>query len=175
MIWITRILTFLLGFATVWGVVFLVVTTYGWEKVWNSIQGPADLGPVEFQNLSKVGTANQVLICPDAICNDDDLDRSSPIYDVDANTLRTAFLRMLEQEPGLQRVDDDSDPMQLRYVQRSRLFRLPDTIRIQFFTWGAGDQSTLALHGQSQIDIRALDGHPARIDRWLSRLKELEK
>jgi uncharacterized protein (DUF1499 family) len=175
MIWLSRILTFLIGFGALWGVVFLVVTTYGWEKVWLSIHGSPDLGAVEFEGLAKTSKPNQALICPDNICADDGRDQVSPIYGTDVDTLRRALIRSLEQEIGLERVDDDSDPMRLRYVQRSRLLRFPDTIRIQFYPQDDGGSSTLALYSQSQIGSSDFGVNLQRANRWLNRLKDLEK
>ena len=60
MLWLSRILTFLIGFGALWGVVFLVVTTYGWEKVWASIHGSPDLGAVEFEGLAKGPKPNPI-------------------------------------------------------------------------------------------------------------------
>ena len=175
MIWFTRILTFLLGFFSLWGVLFLVVTTYGWEKVWYSIHGPADLGAVEFNALPQASSRDQVLICPELICDDDQTYQISPIYETDAQTLRTAFIKMLEQEASLERVDNDSDPLRLRYVQRSRLLRRPDTISVQFFNFDSGSASSLALFGRSQVEIPYLNENRKRANRWLKRMKDLEK
>ncbi|MEP1209358.1 MAG: hypothetical protein ABJM29_02560 [Rhizobiaceae bacterium] len=175
MIWISRILTFLLGFFLLWGVAFLVVTTYGWERVWHSIHGPADLGTVEFFRLGKTPTRDEVLICPQSLCKTADLDRLSPVYDTDALTLRTAFVKMLEQETSLERVDNEADPYRLRYVQRSRLLRRPDTISVRFFEFNDDDVSALALYGRGQVDIPYWRENPRRADRWLDRLKGLEK
>lgn len=175
MIWLNRILTFLIGFVAVWGVAFLIVTTYGWEKVWTSVSGPADLGPVQFEGLTKGPKPNQVLICPDGLCNDKDRDRASPVYAVDMAMLKTALVKSLEEEPGLTRVDDGSDPRRLRYVQRSRLLRFPDTIRIKFYPLDDEPGSTLALYGQSQIGSGDFGINLERANRWLGRLGELEK
>ncbi len=175
MIWLTRILTFVLGFCSLWGVLFLVVTTYGWEKVWYSIHGPADLGAIEFADLSKPSHPDQVLICPELICKNDDRHTESPIYAIDVDTLHTAFLKMLEPETSLYRVDDGSDPMRFRYVQRSRLLRLPDTISVRLFSLGDGTSSSLALYGRSQVEIPYLNENIKRANRWIDRLKDLEK
>ncbi|MEP0940305.1 MAG: DUF1499 domain-containing protein [Rhizobiaceae bacterium] len=175
MIWLSRILTFLIGFGALWGVVFLIITTYGWEKVWASIHGPSDLGAVEFEGLAKTSKPNQALICPEDLCADGAQDRTSPQYSTDVGGLRTALLKSLEQETSLERVDDGTDPMRLRYIQRTRLLRFPDTIRIQFYPMEGGGGSTLALYSQSQIGTSDLGINLARANRWLARLKDLEK
>jgi len=175
MTWLARILTFLLGFCSLWGVVFLVVTTYGWEKVWFSIHGPADMGAIEFGALPSPATRGHVLYCPELICSPQNQHQVSPVYDTDAETLRTALVKSLEQEKSLKRVDNNSDPLRLRYVQRSRLLRRPDTISLQFFNFDSGSASSLALYGQSQVQIPYFQDNMKRANRWLGRLKDLEK
>lgn len=168
-------MTFLIGFAALWGVAFLVATTYGWEKIWQSTHGSADLGSVVFEGLTKTSRPNQVLICPDGICDDAARDWTSPIYDTDVETLKLAFFKSLESETGLQRVDDRDDPMQARFVQRSRILRFPDTIRVRFYKLGNDTRSTLALYGQSQVGQSDVGVNKARAARWLKRLENLEK
>ena len=175
MLWLSRILTFLIGFGALWGVVFLVVTTYGWEKVWASIHGSPDLGAVEFEGLTKGPKPNQALICPEGLCAEGAHDRISPFYKVSVDALRTALTKSLEQEASLERVDDGSDPMRMRYVQRTRLMRFPDTIRIQFYPLEDGAASTLALYSQSQIGRSDLGVNLARLKRWLGRLSDFEE
>ena len=175
MLWLSRILTFLIGFGALWGVVFLVVTTYGWEKVWASIHGSPDLGTVEFEGLAKGPKPNQALICPEGLCAEGASDRVSPVYTVGVEQLSAALTKTLEQEAGLERVDDGSDPLRMRYVQRTRLMRFPDTIRIQFYPLEDGAASTLALYSQSQIGTSDFGVNLQRANRWLGRLKDLEK
>ena len=175
MIWLSRILTFLIGFGALWGVVFLVVTTYGWEKVWASIHGSPDLGTVEFDGLAKTSKPNQALICSDGLCADGARDRASPIYGTDIASLRTALVKLLEQEASLERVDDGSDAMRMRYVQRSRFMRFPDTIRVKFYPLEEEAGSTLALYSQCQIGISDFGVNLQRANRWLGRLQDLEK
>ena len=173
MIWLYRILAFLIGFAALWGVIFLVATTYGWEKVWPYFFGPADMGDVQFEELAKGPKPNQALVCPDGICKDEDRDRTSPIYALTAADLSAKFLTSLQSETSLERVDDKSDPLRMRFIQRSRLMRYPDTIRIQFFAMGE-KTSTLALYSQSQIGTSDFGVNRARLNRWLRRLSEFE-
>jgi hypothetical protein len=175
MIWINRILTFLIGFGAVWGVVFLIITTYGWERVWASIHGNADLGTVEFGQLAGPPGPNQVLTCPETGCGTAYSSNQSPVYAVDVETLQLAFVKALEQETGLERVDDGADPMKLRYIQRSRLLRIPETVVVQFFDVGDGSRSTLALSEVSQVDLFDFGLTVKRPVRWLGRLQNLEE
>jgi len=174
MIWITRMLTLILGLAALLGVAFLVATAFGWDKVWEKAAGPADLGPVVFEDLRKTPKPNQALICPDGLCNEKDRDAKSPVYDLSVDELKAAFVESLAEETSLERVDDKSDPLAMRFVQRTRLLRFPDTIRVRFFALG-NDSSTLALYGQSQIGQSDMGVNMQRLKRWLRRLKKHEK
>ena len=153
---------------------FLALTTYGWENVWTRLAGPADLGQVVFEDLAKGPKPNQALICPDGICRDSDRDATSPVYKLNVEALQTAFLESLEPEKGLARVDGDSEQNKLRFVQRSRLLRYPDTINVRFFALG-DKQSTLAIYSRSQIGTSDLGVNLARLNRWLARLSEFEE
>ncbi len=171
--WPVRILEFLIGFIAVLGVLFLVATTYGWEKIWTSQFGSPDLGPVVFEGLEKGPNPNQALICPDGVCKDEDRDSVSPVYALGMDDLKKHFLKSLEAEKSLTRVDDGSDPLRMRFVQRSRVFRFPDTINVQFFALG-DDRSTLALYSQAQIGVSDFGANPERLERWLKRLTKFE-
>lgn len=172
--WLFRILAFLIGFAALWGVVFLILTTYGWEKVWEHQFGPADQGAVIFEDFAKGPKPNQALMCPFGICKESDVDKTSPIYNVSADKLKAGLIKALASEKSLKRVDDQSDPMRLRYVQRTRLMRFPDTINIQIFALG-DDSSTLALYSTSLVGESDFGVNLQRANRWLSKIKQLQK
>jgi len=70
-------------------------------------------------------------------------------------------------------MDDGSDPLNLRFIQRTRRLRFPDTIRVRFFALSE-NQSTVALHSQSQIGNNDFGVNKQRLIRWLGRLKEFE-
>ena len=175
MIWLSRILTFFVGFAALWFVVFLVVTTYGWEKVWISIHGNPDLGPIEFQGFAKTGKPNQALICPEDLCSSQGRNDVSPVYNLPPEGLRQEFEKSLAKETSLTRVDDGSNPAKMRFVQRSRLLRFPDTVRVEFLPVEDGTKSTLALHSQSQVGHNDFRVNIKRLRRWLGRLKQFEQ
>ena len=136
--------------------------------------GPADLGPVKFEGLSKTRRPNQVLICPKDLCNPKHVDAESPVYSVGTDQLRTALLDKILAKSHNQRVDDDADPNQLRFVTRSKWFSFPDTTRIQLIPLGE-NRSTLAIYGQSQVGRKDFDVNRMRVERWLGYLKEFEE
>ena len=167
------ILMFLVGFLSVLVLVFLVLTAWGWENVWTRSFGDPDLGAITFDGYRKGTRPNEALACPPGLCLSQGVDIVPPTYSVDADTLKRHLLVALRAEPSLELVDETGDPAQLRFVQRSRLLRFPDTIRVQFVPLG-DDRSTLALQSQSQVGRSDLGVNRARIRRWLSYLKPFE-
>ena len=167
-------LEFILGFALLWGVLYLVATTYGWHKIWVHAFGPADMGPVQFEELTKGPRPNQALVCPKGVCLDKDRDIVSPVYALSALQLRDVLLNALQKEEGLERVDDGSDPLALRFVARTRRLQFPDTVRVRFYNLN-DDSATIAIYSQSQIGRSDFGVNLARVRRWLKRLKEFEK
>ncbi len=163
----------ILAFGGIAGLLFLIVFAYGWENVWEQAAGPADMGAVTFENLGKTPNPNQALICPDGLCKDKERDRKSPVYAISADELLKVVLKVVNEEAGVERADNGAEPMALRYVARSRMFRFPDTIRIQIFPLGNG-RSTLALYSQSQIGRSDFGVNLRRVDRWLGQLKRYE-
>jgi len=172
MIWLQRILGFLVGFGCLLGVVFLVATTFGWDRIWERLAGAPDLGIVEFEGLGKHSSPNQALICPDGVCKDEDRDLASPLYSVSAAQLRARMIEAVAQADDIERLDDDSDPLRLRYLARSRLMRFPDTVDMAFYNMG-DDRSTLAIYSRAQIGKSDLGANMARVKKWLATIEDI--
>jgi len=160
---------FLAMLAITFGLVFMV----GFEKVWR-FAGPADLGPVVWEGLSKTKKPNQALVCPKGLCNDAHMDRESPVYGVDVATLKTALLKMVNEERATERVDDLASETELRFVTYSARLRFPDTTRVRLIALD-DKRSTIALYAQSQIGTSDLGVNFARLKRWLKKLQPLEE
>ncbi|MDA8870874.1 DUF1499 domain-containing protein [Rhizobiaceae bacterium] len=173
MIWITRLLAFLLGFAAVVVIVYAIALNYGFERVWSRVAGPADLGDTTFRGYAKGTKPNEALVCPPNLCAETSVDLASPVYAVPVSRLRDALLESLEIEPRLERVDDDSDSLRLRFIQRSKTLLFPDTISIELIPV-TDETSTLALHSRSQIGTSDLGVNRTRAERWLDRLGVFE-
>ncbi|MEM9733679.1 MAG: DUF1499 domain-containing protein [Pseudomonadota bacterium] len=155
------------------GVLLLLLKVYGFEKVWERTNGPADLGLVVFETLKKGPKPNQALICPQNMCSAEDRDSVSPRYALSADAMKKAFIKSLEGETHLHRVDDDSDPMQIRYVQHTPLLRFPDTISVRFIPLDE-NRSTIALYARAQVGYSDMGNNLKRLNRWLSRLTSFE-
>ena len=162
------------GLITLLVAITIVGFLVGWANVWQWTMGPADLGPVKFEGLSKTRRPNQVIICPPDLCNPKHVDAESQVYSVSADQLRTTLLDEILAKSHNQRVDDDTDPHHLRFVTRSKWFQFPDTTRIQLIPLG-DSRSTLAIYGQSQVGRKDFGVNRMRVERWLGYLKEFEE
>ncbi len=163
-----------LALAILVSVVFLSGFLFGWQNIWPRIFGDPDLGPVAFESLAKGPRPNQALICPQGLCNDADLDRQSPVYKIDASRLHAELLSSLKNEERLVRVDGQDDPLNLRFVQTSKIMRFPDTIRVRLIPLD-NNRSTLALYTQAQIGYKDFGANLERANRWLKRLEPFEE
>jgi len=146
----------------------------GWgaalERIWQSLFGPPDLGPVDFRALIRRKTPNDALACPPDFCPEARPDFETPVFPVPAERLRAILAEVATQEPDT--VLLDSGPEQDRYLVRTRLMRFPDTVVAQAVTWG-GDHSTLALYSRSQVGRSDLGVNKRRLERWVERISRL--
>ncbi len=146
---------------------------WGWEKAWKAIFGPPDLGSVDFDGLRKRSRPNQALISPPDLCDEASVDVTSPVYNLSAENLHTEILNTALAESNIERIDDGSDPLRLRFVQRSPRMRFPDTINVAVIPLESNN-STFAYYARAQIGYRDFDVNLRRGKRWLKRLKEFE-
>lgn len=139
----------------------------GPEKIW-SLAGSPDLGPVDFETLTRRKSPNDSLACPAGTCLAKS-DMVPPIFAVGAPELQKALAKVLASEPRLEPVARDESGFTQRYVQRSRVMKFPDTIVVKLIDLGEG-RSTLALYSRSQLGESDLGVNRARIARWLDKL-----
>ena len=139
----------------------------GPARIWN-VFGPADLGPVVFEQLERRATPNDALACPADLCKARS-DMLSPRFAVNAHTLRAAMEKILATEPNVTRVAADEATRTERYVQRSALLGFPDTIVVRYLEQ-PGERSTLAIYSRSQLGRSDLGANKERIARWLTKL-----
>ncbi len=167
------VLKLLLAILCAVAVLLILLSLWGWEKAWTATFGPPDLGPIDFEGLKKRSRPNQGLIAPADLSDESSVDATSPVYDLSAEHLRAELLKIALAEPNIERVDDGSDPLRLRFVQRSPRMRFPDTINVSIIPVDA-NTSTLAYYARAQIGYRDFDVNLKRGKRWLGRLNEFE-
>jgi uncharacterized protein (DUF1499 family) len=141
----------------------------GPARIW-SVFGPADLGPVTFETLERRTSPNEALACPNGLCKARG-DVVPPVFALDAVGLRAAMAKVLATEPKLTRIATDAVSATERYIQRSALLEFPDTIVVRYIEIGNG-RSTLAIYSRSQLGHSDMGVNKARIERWLTKLKQ---
>jgi uncharacterized protein (DUF1499 family) len=136
----------------------------GPDRVWAQF-GAADLGDVDFASLKRRDTPNDALACRPEFC--------AAMHEVEApaSTLPPDELYRIVQnavsaEPRLEKVGGDPAQGTLRYVQRSRVMRFPDTINVKVTALPAGG-STVLLYSRSLLGKGDMGVNRARILRWI--------
>ena len=135
-----------------------------WERF-----GPADLGDVDFATLQRRDTPNDALACRPEFCGARP-DIEAPVFARDVPEIVRAVETAVKGEPGLEKVSSDDAQGTLRYVQRSRLMRFPDTINVQVVALPDGG-STVLIYSRSQLGRSDLGVNRARIERWIGLLR----
>ena len=152
------------------GVALIAVTVavVGRERLLVIVLGPVERGAVDFQTLTLGERPNQYLLCPAGYCAQP-AHAVAPVFDLPAEALAERWLDMVANQPRTELVG--ADPAALKYdvVQRSWLFRFPDTITVQFVALGAA-RSTLAIYSRSHYGYSDFGVNQSRIDTWLAAL-----
>jgi len=125
----------------------------------------ADTTGVDFATLKRPSTPNTYLVCPPARCPVP-ADAEAPAYAVAPPALFEFARKALSAEPRTTLVQDQPDALRLVLVQRSLIFRFPDTVTVQVFPQGEGG-STLAIYSRSNYGRSDLGVNKARVQRWL--------
>lgn len=125
----------------------------------------ADTVGVDFAKLVRPSTPNTYLVCPRDRCVAAP-DEDGPIYAVPAIQLFGSIRALLSAQPRTVLVQDQPDLLRLVLVQRSLVFRFPDTITVQVFSL-PDDSSTLAIYSQSNYGRSDLGVNKDRVGRWI--------
>lgn len=137
---------------------------FGPERVWAWF-GPADLGDVGFGTLQRRETPNDALACLPQICRARS-DLTAPQIDVPPARTVALIQAALAGEPRLEQVAADPASGSLRYIQRSRWLKFPDTVSIKVIGPPSGP-STVLLYSRSQLGRGDLGVNRARLERWI--------
>jgi uncharacterized protein (DUF1499 family) len=160
----TAIVTGLSAMAAVGAGVFVLI---GPMKIWGWL-GPADLGPVVFETLTRRTSPNDALACPVGLCASKG-DMVPSLFKGSGRELRVAFAKVIASEPSVERVASDEATQTDRYIQRSRLMRYPDTIVVRFLDRADG-RSTVAMYSRSLVGRSDFGVNRARLERWFAKL-----
>ncbi len=132
------------------------------------------MASIDFKTLKLDWKPNQYLAVP----QDFDLTAKPHArvsdYAVDVHTLERAFRAMALAQPRVTLVREDEASRQVDFVQRSALFKFPDTITVQFFPRGEG-RSSCAIYSRSTYGIGDMGVNKKRVDSWLAELRKAAK
>ncbi|MGH1350804.1 MAG: DUF1499 domain-containing protein [Methyloligellaceae bacterium] len=129
---------------------------------------------IDFEKLRLKKTPNQYIVAPEGLCKEAEPHRTAPVYPVSAPELQQLWDKFVSKQPRITRKDADEANMKFELVQRTALFRFPDTITVQFIQLSDPNQSTLAIYSRSKYGRSDFGQNKKRINAWLSALhKEL--
>jgi uncharacterized protein (DUF1499 family) len=141
-------------------------TEFGfWQRIGALTGTRPDLGPVDFQALTRRSSPNDALACPQGACPQGRADIDPPVYTSPAARLKERLRAALAQEARVTELAPVSD-LHLRFVQRSFLMRYPDVVDVEFLPRSSGS-ATLAIYSRSAVGHSDLGVNRARIERWL--------
>ena len=92
-----------------------------------------------------------------------------PIIPVDVSVLMQSAEAVLRAEPRTALLERLEDPERLVFVQRSRLFRFPDTVCIQGVAHEDG--ASAIIYSRSNYGFWDIGQNRHRVRRWLARLQ----
>lgn len=121
---------------------------------------------LDFASFEKTDASNQYLVCPPGYCRAA-ADEDSPEFALPAPALAAIVRHVVESEPRTMLLREDIATGQRVYVQRSLVFRFPDTIWIQVLPL-AGDRSTLAIYSRSAYGRYDFGVNRSRVRDWLA-------
>lgn len=142
----------------------------GPERIWVRQYGPADTGDVDFATLVRRDTPNDALACWEGVCAAK-ADIAAPVFPIPADELFQLVQNAVGDEPRLTLMAKEREQGVLRYVQRSRILRFPDTINLKVAALPDG-RSTVLVYSRSQIGRSDLGVNRARIERWTGLIAE---
>ena len=96
-------------------------------------------------------------------------DRDAPVYAMAPRELADALYAVIMAEPRIKVVDRTQDGLAMQVIQRSRVFRFPDTVDIEAIALNP-QQSSVALYSRSRYGRRDFGVNRRRIEDWLDKL-----
>ena len=122
---------------------------------------------MDFATLTLGRRPNRFLMAPQGLCQAATPHAESPTFEAPPDRLLDAIRRVALAEPRTALVSERE--LGLKFVQRSRIFRLPDTIDVRVVTLGDG-RAAPAFYGRAKYGFRDFGVNEARIRRWLTAL-----
>ena len=128
----------------------------------------ADTGFIDFATLARAGTPNDALACPAGFCPAQPDFITGPVL-LPADALSAKVREILAREPRTELLARDVAGLKLVFVQRSRIFRFPDTVNITIIPLGDA-AAGLAIYSRSNYGHGDFGVNLARVTDWLAKL-----
>ncbi|MDY0870917.1 DUF1499 domain-containing protein [Dongia rigui] len=128
----------------------------------------ADTARIDFSTFARATTPNDALACPTGLCAAK-ADFVTDAVALSATDLAAKARALLSSEPRTELASQSEEGLHLVFVQRSRLFRFPDTVNIAVLPAGDG-QANLAIYSRSNYGHGDLGVNRRRVEAWLQRL-----
>lgn len=128
-----------------------------------------DVTPMDIRTLQERTKSNDALACTAGQCVVA-ADFESPAFAVSVDELLRITEKVIGDEPRTTLVAKDKNLRQLVFVQRSRIFRFPDTVWIQGVQIDTG--SSVIIYSRSNYGESDLGVNKKRVKAWLAKLTE---
>jgi len=128
----------------------------------------ADTRAVDLRTIERSGAPNDALACPAGACRAA-ADFESPAFALEPGALMAAVRRVVAARPRTELVARDAALDQLVFVERSRLFGFPDTIRVQGARAAGG--ASVIVYSRSNAGYWDLGVNRARVRALLAALR----
>lgn len=123
----------------------------------------ADAGDVDLRRVARSGASNEFLVCPPDYCAAA-ADAPAPLYPVVAPRLLAIVRGVLAGQPRMTILREGE--AKIVAVQRSLVFRFPDTIWIEIVP--RGDHASLAIYSRSAYGRSDFGVNRARVEALLA-------
>lgn len=114
--------------------------------------------------------ANEYLVAPEGFTPRAKPQRIAPVHARPAAEIASRLKGVILAEPRIDWREEAAGGLRLEVVQRSRVFRFPDTVTIEILPLDAA-RSTLAIYSRSRYGRRDFGVNRDRVESWLARLE----
>ncbi len=129
----------------------------------------ANTEPQDLRELKRADSPNDSLACPPGICKAE-ADFESPVFGRTPEEVARALRQAIEGQPRIELAAAVQEPKQDVYVQRSAVFRFPDTIWVQPVALPQG--SSVIIYSRSNYGYGDFGVNRERVGLWLDLLRE---
>lgn len=126
---------------------------------------------MNFEELQLKPSPNQYLLCPNGMKIRAKSDDDSPVFDLPVADLQRVWREVALQQPRVAMIRDDREINQSEFVQRSLIFRFPDTVSVEFLVIDDA-HSTCAVYSRSKYGYGDMGVNRRRIRKWVRLVQE---